>query len=78
MHDAVAVAHVIDGSLLQTTRCAVAIDTGGVLSRGRTNVDLRRQTDWLPLHHVAVDIDAERFLALLVERIGSLGPAPVT
>ena len=78
VHDAVAVAHVIDGSLLQTTRCAVAIDTGGVLSRGRTNVDLRRQTDWLPLHHVAVDIDAERFLALLVERIGSLGPAPVT
>ncbi len=78
VHDAVAVAHVIDGSLLQTTRCAVAIDTGGVLSRGRTNVDLRRQTDWLPLHHVAVDIDAERFLALLVERIASLGPAPVT
>ncbi|HEY1518633.1 MAG TPA: nucleoside hydrolase, partial [Solirubrobacteraceae bacterium] len=45
VHDAVAVAHVIDGSLLQTTRCAVAIDTGGELSRGRTNADVRRQTD---------------------------------
>jgi inosine-uridine nucleoside N-ribohydrolase len=75
VHDAVAVAHVIDGSLLQTTRCAVAIDTGGELSRGRTNVDVRRQTDWLPLHHVAVDIDAERFLALLVQRITALGRA---
>ncbi len=44
----------------------VAIDTGGELSRGRTNADVRRQTDWPPVHHVAVDIDAERFLALLV------------
>ncbi|HEX3977792.1 MAG TPA: nucleoside hydrolase [Solirubrobacteraceae bacterium] len=76
VHDAVAVAHVIDASLLQTTRCGVTIDTGGELSRGRTNVDVRRQTDWLPLHHVAVDIAAGRFLALLVERISALGRAP--
>ena len=76
VHDAVAVAHVIDASLLQTTRCGVTIDTGGQLSRGRTNVDVRRQTDWLARHHVAVDIDAERFLALLVERISALGRAP--
>jgi purine nucleosidase/pyrimidine-specific ribonucleoside hydrolase len=73
VHDAVAVAHVIDPTLLQTARCGVTVDTGGELSRGRTNADVRRQTDWLPLHHVAVGIDAERFLALLVDRIGSLG-----
>jgi inosine-uridine nucleoside N-ribohydrolase len=72
VHDAVAVAHVIDGSLLQTTRCAVAIDTGGELSRGRTNADVRRHTDWRPVHHVAVDIDADRFLSLLVGRISAL------
>ena len=77
VHDAVAVAHVIDGSLLDTTRCGVTIDTGGELSRGRTNVDLRRQTQWLPVHHVAVDIDADRFLMLLVERICALGRTPV-
>jgi inosine-uridine nucleoside N-ribohydrolase len=76
VHDAVAVAHVIDGSLLETTRCAVVIDTGGELSRGRTNADVRRQTAWRPLHHVATGIDAERFLALLVERIGALGRVP--
>jgi inosine-uridine nucleoside N-ribohydrolase len=76
VHDAVAVAHVIDGSLLETTRCGVVIDTGGELSRGRTNVDVRRQTSWPAVHHVAVDVDAERFLALLVERICSLGRAP--
>ena len=73
VHDAVAVAHVIDGSLLETTRCAVAIDTGGELSRGRTNADVRRQTDWRQLHHVATGIDAERFLTLLVKRISALG-----
>jgi inosine-uridine nucleoside N-ribohydrolase len=76
VHDAVAVAHVIDGSLLETTRCGAVIDTGGELSRGRTNVDVRRQTSWPAVHHVAVDVDAERFLALLVERICSLGRAP--
>jgi inosine-uridine nucleoside N-ribohydrolase len=77
VHDAVAVAHVIDSSLLETTRCGVMVDTGGELSRGRTNADVRRQTDWLPLRHVAVDIDADRFLSLLVERIGSLESRPL-
>jgi inosine-uridine nucleoside N-ribohydrolase len=75
VHDAVALAHVIDGSLLQMNRCGVMVDTGPALSRGRTNVDVRRQTDWLPLHHVAVDIDADRFLSLLVDRICGLGQA---
>jgi inosine-uridine nucleoside N-ribohydrolase len=75
VHDAVALAHVIDGSLLQMTRCGVMVDTGPELSRGRTNVDVRRQTGWLPLHHVAVDVDADRFLSLLVDRICGLGQA---
>lgn len=73
VHDAVALAHVIDGTLLTTTRCGVRIDTGPELSRGRTNVDVRRQAAWLPLHHVALDVDVERFLSLLIERITSLG-----
>lgn len=73
VHDAVAMAHVIDGSLLQTTRCGVRVDTGPELSRGRTNVDVRRHTDWQPRHHVALDVDTERFLSLLVSRITALG-----
>ncbi len=72
VHDAVAMAHVIDPSLLETTHCGVVVDTGPELSRGRTYVDLRGDT-WQPNCHVAVDIDAERFLALLLERIGGLG-----
>jgi inosine-uridine nucleoside N-ribohydrolase len=71
VHDAVAMAHVIDPTLLETTHCGVVVDTGPELSRGRTHVDLRRAS-WEPNAHVAVDIDSERFLGLLIDRISSL------
>jgi inosine-uridine nucleoside N-ribohydrolase len=73
VHDACAVAHVIDPTLIETRACGVRIDTGGELSRGRTNADRWNRMGWEPNCHVAVDIDAERFLELLVERIASLG-----
>jgi inosine-uridine nucleoside N-ribohydrolase len=73
VHDALAVAHVIDRSLLETTDCGVIVDTGPELSRGRTYVDRWGSAGWRANCHVAVDIDAERFLELLIERIGQLG-----
>lgn len=72
VHDAVAMAHLLDPTLLKTTTCAVKIDTGPELSRGRTNVDRWGRTGWTPNCHVAVDIDAKRFLALLLARIERL------
>jgi purine nucleosidase/pyrimidine-specific ribonucleoside hydrolase len=72
VHDAVALAHVVDGSLLRTAHCGVVVDTGPELSRGRTHVDLRG-AHWEPTCHVAIEIDSDRFLEGLVERIGSLG-----
>ncbi len=72
VHDAVAIAHLLDPSLLETRHCGVKVDTGPELSRGRTNVDRWGRVGWTPSCHVAVDIDSERFLALLVERIGGL------
>jgi inosine-uridine nucleoside N-ribohydrolase len=72
VHDAVAVAQVIDGTLLETTDCGVIVDTGPELSRGRTYVDRWGSAGWPPNCRVAVDIDAERFLELLVERIARL------
>ena len=72
VHDAVAVAHVIDPSLIEMKSCGVRVDTGGELSRGRTYVDRWGSADWPANCHVAVDIDGERFVALLIERIGAL------
>jgi inosine-uridine nucleoside N-ribohydrolase len=72
IHDAVALAQVVDPSLLKTTHCGVVVDTGPEPSRGRTHVDLRGAA-WEPNCHVAVDVDAKRFLMLLVDRIGALG-----
>jgi inosine-uridine nucleoside N-ribohydrolase len=71
VHDAVALAHVIDGSLLTTAHCGVRVDTGPELSRGRTHVDLRARA-WPQNCHVAVTIEAERFLELLIGRIAAL------
>ena len=72
IHDAVALAHVIDPTLLQTLHRGMRIDTGPELSRGRTHVDIRGDR-WERNCHVAVEIEADRFLALLIERISSLG-----
>jgi inosine-uridine nucleoside N-ribohydrolase len=73
VHDAVALAHVIDGTLLTTKHCGVIVDTGPELSRGRTHVDLWGLAAWEPTCHVAVGIDSERFLELLTTRISALG-----
>jgi inosine-uridine nucleoside N-ribohydrolase len=72
VHDAVAMAHVIDSTLLTTEHCGVIVDTGPELSRGRTHVDLQRRA-WEPNCHVAVAVDHERFFELLTTRISALG-----
>jgi inosine-uridine nucleoside N-ribohydrolase len=73
VHDAVAVAHVLDPTLLTTRHCGVVIDTGPEPSRGRTHADVWGHMGWQPNCHVAVGIDAPRFLDLLLTRITALG-----
>jgi purine nucleosidase len=73
VHDAVALAHVLDGTLLSTRTCGVVVDTGPEPSRGRTYVDLHGAAGWEPNCHVAVDVDSERLLELLVGRLAALG-----
>jgi inosine-uridine nucleoside N-ribohydrolase len=73
VHDALAVAQVIDPSLLRTSHCGVVVDTGGEVSRGRTYVDRWGAAGWPANCDVAVDVEAERFLELLIERITRLG-----
>ena len=72
IHDAVAVAHVLRRDLVETKRLNVEIDVESELCRGRTVVDLWRRTEREPNAHVGVDIDADGFLDLLVERLNSL------
>jgi inosine-uridine nucleoside N-ribohydrolase len=73
IHDAVAVAGVARPELVQTVDRGVRVDTGGELSRGRTYVDLWGRARWDASCHVGVDIRADDFLDLLVERLNSLG-----
>jgi inosine-uridine nucleoside N-ribohydrolase len=73
IHDALALAHVFDPSLLELRDRHVAIDCESQLSRGRTVVDVWQRTGNKPNAHVAVEVDGERFVRILVERISSLG-----
>jgi inosine-uridine nucleoside N-ribohydrolase len=72
IHDAVAVAQVIRPGLLELRQVHVAVDTESSLCRGRTVVDVWRRTGNEPNANVAVDIDAEAFLSLLVDRLSRL------
>jgi inosine-uridine nucleoside N-ribohydrolase len=72
-HDAVAVAQVIRPELLELERLNVEVDCESALCRGRTVVDLWHRTGREPNAHVAVGIDAEAFLELLVDRLTALG-----
>ena len=73
IHDAVAVAEVIQPGLVATRHRNVEVETVSELTRGRTVVDLWRRTDREPNARVGVDIDALAFFALLTERIARLG-----
>ena len=73
IHDAVAVAHVIEATLLEVERLNVQVDTESELCRGRTVVDLWRRTGLEPTANVAVGIDSERFVDLLRQRLARLG-----
>jgi len=72
IHDAVAMAHAFRPGILETIHTGVRVDCGEELGRGRTNVDLRGRVGWEPNAHVAVEIDADAFIELLVERLSSL------
>ena len=73
LHDALAMAYVLRPDLLVTKERGVKIETESELSRGRTLVDLWGRAEWEPNCHVGVDVDAEGFCELLVERINALG-----
>lgn len=73
IHDAVAVAHVLQEGLVTTIERNVEIELGSDLCRGRTVVDRWGRTDRPANAHVGIGLEADAFFDLLVERIGGLG-----
>jgi inosine-uridine nucleoside N-ribohydrolase len=72
IHDAVTVAHVIRPDLVETKHVNIEIDMESELCRGRTVVDVWGRSGREPNAYAGVDIDADGFLELLVQRINSL------
>jgi len=73
IHDALAVAQVADPTLVETLHTNVEIETASQFCDGRTVVDRWRSTGRKANADVGIDVDAPRFLELLVERVSSLG-----
>ena len=72
IHDAVAVAAVIDPSLLETVHVNVEIEVDSRLCLGRTVVDRWGVTDRRANADVAIGIDRDRFVTLLMDRLFTL------
>jgi inosine-uridine nucleoside N-ribohydrolase len=71
MHDPVALAYALRPELLEVREARIEVDCAWGQGRGRTNVDFRGRGDAVNAT-VAVGIDSEAFIRLLVERISSL------
>jgi pyrimidine-specific ribonucleoside hydrolase len=70
LHDAVALSYLLEPSLLDVRPYWVGVECTGTLTRGMTVVDVRHFTKRSPNAQVAVDVDARRFVDLLVTRLG--------
>lgn len=69
VHDPVAVAYVIDPSILTTARVPLSVELSGTLTLGMTVADFRGPTPPSCRTSVATAIDAERFWDLVVDAV---------
>ncbi len=79
VHDPVAVAWVLEPSLVPTVAAPVVVELAGTHTRGATVVDLHRRTGLAANVDVAVGLDVDAFWRLLmdaVRRLGSVGDPP--
>ena len=74
-HDSLALAQVIDPTLLTVVHCHVEVDTGSGPARGATLVDRHGVFGGAPNVHWAEDLDVERFRSLLMARLTALAAA---
>ena len=75
VHDPLAVGAVIDPSFLRTELLPVDVELRGELTRGQMVVDRRADATWRTgsprSTRVSLDVDAERFLSFLLDRLSS-------
>lgn len=69
LHDACAVAYLIDPSLFQGINRYVGIETGGKLTTGCTVVDMNRRSGKPDNAKVLLDLDRNRFMDLVVSAV---------
>ncbi|MBU2663894.1 nucleoside hydrolase [Actinoplanes bogorensis] len=74
VHDPVAVALVLDPTIVTTVAAPVAIELTGTHTRGATVVDLHGRTGAAANVDVAVDIDVDAFWRLLLSAVATLQP----
>jgi inosine-uridine nucleoside N-ribohydrolase len=74
VHDALAVASIVDPSVISTHHLHVDVETRGELTVGETVVDTNFRSRREPNVHVALDADERRFVAMLLETFAR-GPA---
>jgi purine nucleosidase len=72
IHDPLAVAAALDQTLIRTEAVAVDVELGGTLTTGETVTDWRRVWGRPANVDVAVEADAEEFMARFIDRVGRL------
>ncbi len=72
IHDAVTIAHLIDPTLVTALPMNVRVETESALNIGRTVADRWSVTGLEPNALVGLDIDRDRFVTLLMERLGGI------
>lgn len=72
VHDACAVALVIDPTLVRCEDHYVAIETEGRYTRGATVVDVHGRFGRPPNARVAMDLDAPRFWDVVIDALAAL------
>ena len=76
VHDPVAVASVLEPSIVQTVAAAVAVELTGTYTRGATVVDLYHRTDLAVNADVALGLEVDAFWRLLMTAVRKLGGPP--